>query len=85
MSEREIVCVRLCVCVCVQCACVSKHTHTHTQNIAAKPFFPEVLSYMTSGPVVPMIWEGDGVVKAGRTILGATKPSGTTPPFFYFF
>lgn len=62
----------VCVCLLV-CACLN----THTQNIAAKPFFPEVLSYMTSGPVVPMIWEGDGVVKAGRTILGATKPSGT--------
>ena len=48
------------------------------QNIANKPFFPEVLAYMTAGPVVPMIWEGDGVVKAGRAILGATKPSGTS-------
>ena len=32
-----------------------------------------------SGPVVPMVWEGDGVVAAGRTILGATKPSESAP------
>jgi nucleoside-diphosphate kinase len=34
---------------------------------------------MSSGPVVPMVWEGDGVVKAGRVLLGATKPSESAP------
>jgi hypothetical protein len=34
---------------------------------------------MTSGPVVPMVWEGNGVVAAGRVILGATKPSESAP------
>jgi nucleoside-diphosphate kinase len=51
----------------------------HYKDLVSKPFFPSLLSYMTSGPVVPMIWEGDGVVKAGRVILGATKPSESAP------
>jgi len=51
----------------------------HYKDLVSKPFFPGLLSYMTSGPVVPMVWEGDGVVKAGRTILGATKPAESAP------
>ena len=34
---------------------------------------------MTSGPVVPMVWEGDNVVKMGRIMLGATKPLDSVP------
>ena len=37
-----------------------------------------LISYMASGPVMPMVWEGDGVVKAGRVILGATKSAPET-------
>ena len=51
----------------------------HYKDLVKKPFFPSLLSYMTSGPVVPMVWEGDGVVAAGRVILGATKPSESAP------
>jgi len=51
----------------------------HYKDLVEKPFFPSLLSYMTSGPVVPMVWEGDGVVAAGRKILGATKPSESEP------
>ena len=39
----------------------------HYKDLVDKPFFPSLLSYMTSGPVVPMVWEGDGVVKAVGT------------------
>jgi nucleoside-diphosphate kinase len=45
----------------------------HYEDLSSKPFFPGLISYMASGPVMPMVWEGDGVVKAGRVILGATK------------
>jgi len=51
----------------------------HYKDLVSKPFFPSLMSYMTSGPVVPMVWEGDGVVAAGRVILGATKPSESAP------
>ena len=45
----------------------------HYAHIADKPFFPEILEYMTSGPVVAMIVEGDDVVQGMRNIMGATK------------
>ncbi|EKX49482.1 hypothetical protein GUITHDRAFT_93413, partial [Guillardia theta CCMP2712] len=51
----------------------------HYADLSSKPFFAGLVEYMKSGPVVPMVWEGDGVVKAGRTLLGATKPSESAP------
>ena len=45
----------------------------HYAHIADKPFFPEILTYMTSGPVLAMIVEGDNAVKGMRIIMGATK------------
>ena len=34
---------------------------------------------MSSGPVVPMVWEGLNVVKTGRVMLGATNPADSSP------
>lgn len=34
---------------------------------------------MSSGPVVPMVWEGLGAVKTGRVLLGATNPADSAP------
>ena len=45
----------------------------HYAHIADKPFFPEIVTYMTSGPVLAMIVEGDNAVMGMRTIMGATK------------
>lgn len=44
----------------------------HYAHLADKPFFPEIVKYMTSGPVVGMIVEGDGVVDSMRKIMGPT-------------
>lgn len=44
----------------------------HYSDLAGKPFFPGLVKYMSSGPVVPMVWEGLNVVKTGRVMLGAT-------------
>ena len=53
----------------------------HYAHIADRPFFPGILSYMTSGPVVGMIVEGENVVKGMRILMGPTKfeeaPAGT--------
>ena len=46
----------------------------HYADLADKPFFPSLLKYMTSGPVLATVWEGKDVVKQGRVILGATNP-----------
>lgn len=45
----------------------------HYAHIADRPFFPEVVAYMTSGPVVGMIVEGDNVIKGMRMMMGTTK------------
>lgn len=45
----------------------------HYAHIADKPFFPELVEYMTSGPVLAMIVEGPDVVQGMRILLGATK------------
>lgn len=45
----------------------------HYAHIADRPFFPAILEYMTSGPVVGMIVEGENVVQGMRIIMGATK------------
>ena len=45
----------------------------HYAHLADKPFFPEILSYMMSGPVLAMIVEGENVVAGVRILMGATK------------
>merc|ERR1711973_661248 len=42
----------------------------HYADLSSKPFFPGLIKYMGSGPVVPMVWQGTGVVKTGRVVLG---------------
>ncbi len=44
----------------------------HYAHLADKPFFGEIVEYMTSGPVVGMIVEGDNVVAGMRSIMGPT-------------
>lgn len=44
-----------------------------------KPFFEGVVSFISSGPVVAMIWEGDDVVALSRKMMGATKPADSLP------
>ncbi|KAL1456379.1 hypothetical protein WDU94_001110 [Cyamophila willieti] len=51
----------------------------HYADLAGKPFFPGLVKYMSSGPVVPMVWEGLNVVKTGRVMLGATNPADSAP------
>ncbi|XP_072962916.1 nucleoside diphosphate kinase 1 [Typha angustifolia] len=51
----------------------------HYADLASKPFFPGLVDYIISGPVVAMVWEGKDVVLTGRKIIGATKPSDAAP------
>lgn len=51
----------------------------HYDDLQSKPFFPSLLSYMLSGPVLATVWEGKDVVKQGRVILGATNPLQSAP------
>jgi Nucleoside diphosphate kinase len=45
----------------------------HYSHMADKPFFPEIVEFMTSGPVLGMIVEGENAVQGMRIIMGATK------------
>jgi len=51
----------------------------HYADLSSRPFFPGLVKYMNSGPVVPMVWEGLNVVKTGRFMLGATDPKDSNP------
>jgi nucleoside-diphosphate kinase len=44
-----------------------------------KPFFPGLIKYMASGPVVAMVFQGLDAVKTGRVMLGATNPLQSAP------
>ena len=44
-----------------------------------RPFFASLVEFITSGPVVAIVWEGEGVVAAARKIIGATNPLTAEP------
>ncbi|TFK42918.1 nucleoside diphosphate kinase [Crucibulum laeve] len=51
-----------------------EHLEKHYADLKGKAFFPGLIKYMASGPVVGMVWEGLDAVKTGRVMLGATNP-----------
>jgi nucleoside-diphosphate kinase len=51
----------------------------HYADLSSKGFFAGLITYMLSGPVCCMVWEGQGAVKTGRKMLGATKPADSEP------
>jgi nucleoside-diphosphate kinase len=46
----------------------------HYAEHAERPFFGELVEFITSGPIVAMVLEGKGAVKAARQVIGATDP-----------
>merc|ERR1712024_317258 len=56
-----------------------EHLRKHYADLSERPFFPGLVKYMASGPVVPMVWEGLNVVKTGRVMLGETNPRDSKP------
>lgn len=44
-----------------------------------RPFFAGLVEFITSSPVVAMVWEGDGVIASARKIIGATNPLTAEP------
>lgn len=56
-------------------ALAERHYEEHTE----KPFFGELVSFITSGPVVAMVVEGDDVVAGMRELMGATNPADAAP------
>jgi nucleoside-diphosphate kinase len=56
-------------------ALARRHYAEHTE----RPFFPELLQFITSGPVVAMEWTGNDAVVVARTLMGATNPVEALP------
>jgi nucleoside-diphosphate kinase len=46
----------------------------HYAEHSERPFFGELVEFITSGPIVAMVLEGKGAVKAARQVIGATDP-----------
>ena len=56
-------------------ALAEKHYGVHKD----RPFFSGLVDFITSGPVVAMVWEGAGVIASARKLIGATKPLEAEP------
>ncbi|MEZ5549866.1 MAG: nucleoside-diphosphate kinase [Pseudomonadales bacterium] len=45
----------------------------------ARPFFADLVAYMTSGPVMVQVLEGEGAILKNRELMGATNPANAAP------
>jgi nucleoside-diphosphate kinase len=51
----------------------------HYAEHKERPFFGELVDFITSSPVFAMVWEGDNIVSMARTMMGKTNPVDATP------
>jgi nucleoside-diphosphate kinase len=51
----------------------------HYAEHVGKPFYPSLVDFISSGPVVAMVWEGRGAVRLVRSTMGATNPVDAAP------
>ena len=51
----------------------------HYGEHAEKPFFADLVEFITSGPVVAMEWSGESAVSVARALMGATDPKQAAP------
>ncbi len=56
-----------------------KLAETHYAIHKGKPFYDGLISYITSAPVMAMVWEGPNAVAAVRQTMGATRPTEAAP------
>ena len=52
---------------------------THYQEHEERPFFGELVDFITSGPVFAMVLEGENVISTARLIVGSTNPQEAAP------
>ncbi|SDY87052.1 nucleoside-diphosphate kinase [Evansella caseinilytica] len=52
---------------------------THYGEHKERPFFHDLVQFITSGPVFAMVWEGDNVIAEARKMMGATNPNDALP------
>jgi|SRR5437660_4709153 len=51
----------------------------HYAEHVAKPFFGELVEFITSGPTLAVVLEGEGAISVVRTTIGATNPAEAAP------
>ncbi|MFC4617808.1 nucleoside-diphosphate kinase [Camelliibacillus cellulosilyticus] len=51
----------------------------HYAEHKERPFFGELVQFITSGPVFAMVWEGENVIATARKMMGATNPADAAP------
>lgn len=59
--------------------CPTELAEEHYKDLSSKPFFPKLVKYITSGPVVCLALEGPGVVASARKLIGVTNPLQAEP------
>ena len=59
----------------VDTALAEEHYNEHSE----KPFFGELVEFITSGPTLALVLEGDGAIAVVRTTMGATNPTNADP------
>lgn len=59
---------------------ISRETaEQHYGEHKERPFFGELVDFITSGPVFAMVWEGENVIATARQMMGATNPKDSAP------
>lgn len=61
--------------ILVDKALAEKHYTVHQ----GKPFYDRLINFITSGPVIVSIWEGDNAIAIVRRLMGATSPDHAEP------
>ncbi|BAB05373.1 nucleoside-diphosphate kinase [Halalkalibacterium halodurans] len=56
-----------------------EQAETHYAEHKERPFFGELVDFITSGPVFAMVWEGENVIATARKMMGATNPADAEP------
>jgi nucleoside-diphosphate kinase len=51
----------------------------HYSEHSSKPFFPDLIEFITRAPLIAMVLEGEEAVPAARSLIGATNPVEATP------
>lgn len=58
---------------------IREQAEAHYEVHRGKAFFEGVVNFISSGPVVAMVWEGDDIVALARKLMGTTKPADSLP------
>lgn len=61
------------------CRMTSEMAEKHYAEHVGKPFFSGLVEFITSGPIIAMVVEGDNAIRAVRTMMGTTNPVDAAP------